>query len=78
MTQKDRIIEYMKAFGSITTYEAFAELGITKLTTRISELRSEGIAIRGTKVDSKNRFGEPCSFMRYTLAEGGKNGIQAI
>ena len=49
MNQKERIINYMKNNGSITPMEAFSELGITKLSTRISEMTREGVVyIPGT------------------------------
>ena len=46
MTQHDQIINYMKEHGSITPYEAFLSLGITKLATRVSEMRRAGKDIR--------------------------------
>lgn len=67
MTQHEKILEYMNRFGSITTYDAFRDLGITKLTTRISELRKSGIEIFGVREEAKNRFGEPVSYNRYSL-----------
>lgn len=67
MTQKELIIKYMEDFGSITTIEAFTDLGITKLTTRISELRKDGYIIASKKIDKKNRYGKPVKFNRYWL-----------
>lgn len=69
MTQHERIIEYMRLFGSITPMDAFTDLGITKLSTRIGELMQDGYDIQKEKVTAKNRFGEKCHFMRYTLKE---------
>lgn len=69
VTQHDRILQYMKDFGSITTMDAFRDLAITKLTTRISEMRAEGIEIIGTPETVKNRYGEKCHIHRYTLKE---------
>ena len=69
MTQHDRILNYMKEFGSITTLDAFRDLGITKLTTRISELRRDGVQIIGTHVVVENRFGDKCHIHRYSLKE---------
>ena len=66
-TQHDRILQYIKSFGSITTLDAFRDLGITKLTTRISEMRSMGIDIEGKREAVKNRFDETCYINRYTL-----------
>lgn len=69
ITQHDRILKYMKDFGSITTLQAFTDLGITKLTTRISEMRSDGMKIKGTPITVKNRYGDKCHINRYTLIE---------
>ena len=59
-TQVERIIQYIKDYGSISTLEAFRDLGITKLTTRVSEMRSAGITIIGKPESAKNRYGEKC------------------
>ena len=67
MTQKELIIQYMNDFGSITTIEAFSDLGITKLTTRISELRRDGYVIASKRIDKKNRYGKKDKFNRYWL-----------
>ena len=42
MTQHQRILQYIDDFGSITPMEAFQDLGITKLATRVSELIRDG------------------------------------
>jgi hypothetical protein len=59
----------MKDFKSRTTLDAFRDLGITKLTTRISEMRSAGIEIEGTPETVENRYGDKCHINRYTLKE---------
>ena len=41
-TQYDKIYNHIKRFGSITPKEAFLDLGITKLSTRISEMTRSG------------------------------------
>lgn len=69
MTQHERIIEYMRTFGSISPMEAFKDIGCTKLSTRIGELIREGYDIRKEKVTARNRYGETCHYMRYTLEE---------
>lgn len=67
-TQKQRIIDYIAREGSITTIEAFMELGITKLTTRISELRRDGYDIAGEKVVLYDSKGKAVShFNKYTI-----------
>lgn len=72
-TQVERILEYIKTFGSISTLEAFRDLGITKLTTRVSEMRRAGITIIGKPESAKNRYGEKCRFYRYSLPKEDDN-----
>ena len=69
MTQREQILLYLQTFGSITPMEAFADLGITKLATRISEMRRDGIEFKIERVTAKNRFNHTVSFARYSLAE---------
>ena len=42
MTQIEAISKYIDDFGSISPIEAFSDLGITKLATRISEMVRDG------------------------------------
>ena len=67
MTQHEKILRYIQIHGSITTYEAFLNLGITKLTTRISELRKAGFTFISEKCKSEN--GE--YYFRYKLPAKG-------
>lgn len=67
--QQNRIIEYMLRFGWITPLDAFRDLGITKLATRISEMKKQGIEIESEFVEVTNRFGEKRKVKRYRLAE---------
>ena len=69
MTQKERILDYMERFGSISTMEAFTDLGITRLSARIFEIRNDGIEISEQLERSKNRYGENVHYMRYSLKE---------
>lgn len=69
MTQSERIIAYMKEFGSISPMEAFRDLGVTKLATRISEMTRDGMQFDKEYVSTKNRYGESVHYMRYRLKE---------
>ncbi len=69
MTQKERVLNYMKDFGDITPFQAFTDLGCTKLATRISELIQDGVKVKKEWVDSKNRYGEKVRFMKYSLED---------
>lgn len=69
MTQGERILKYIDDFGSITPMEAFSELGITKLATRVSEMIRAGERISKNMENGTNRYGERVSYMRYRRAE---------
>lgn len=64
--QKQRIVEYIEKYGSITPMQAIHELGITKLATRISELKQEGYEVRTQILYAPNRYGENTRFARYS------------
>ena len=67
MTQHDRILRHLEDVGSLTQTEAFLEYGIGRLSSRICELRAAGYPIKSEFVAGKNRYGEPSSFVRYSL-----------
>lgn len=67
MTQYERITAYINEFGSITPLDAFRDLGITKLATRISEMKRAGAEFEQTYERSKNRYGESVCYMRYAF-----------
>lgn len=71
-TQCQRIIDYIRQFGSISTLEAFNDLGVARLASRIHDLKRQGYNITSETKTSKNRFGENTSFKVYKLADGGK------
>lgn len=67
--QRELILQYIADFGSITPMQAFADLGITKLATRVSEMRRDGIAIKIDTIKSINRYGKAVSFAKYSMEE---------
>lgn len=69
MTQRERIYNFMKDFGSITAYDAFFDLGVSRLSARIKEMSDSGIMIGRKTETSKNRYGEKVSYTRYFLKE---------
>lgn len=70
MCQTDRIIRHMQEYGSITPVEALQEYGIMRLASRICDIKRAGIAVEKETVTSKNRYGEPVRYARYSLKEG--------
>ena len=67
MNQRDMVIDYIKNFGSITSYEAYIDLGITQLATRIKELKEQGYGFETEWITKKNRYGKNVSFKKYKL-----------
>ena len=68
MTQNEMILNYLNEFGSITTYESYAELFITRLSARIWDLKHKyGCEFDEEWVTKKNRYGKTCSFKKYIL-----------
>ena len=67
MTQKERVLKYIEENGSITSLEAFRELGCTRLSGEIHRLKEMGYDFDREFVSSKNRWNENVSFAKYTL-----------
>jgi hypothetical protein len=67
-TQNDRVVQYMKDFGSITQMDAIRDLGVMRLASRISDLKRNGVAIESSYEKVKNRYGEETQIKRYALA----------
>ena len=69
VTQCQRIIDYMRQFGSISTIEAFKDLGVARLASRIHDLKAQGYNITSSIGIAKNRYGEKIHFSVYRLKE---------
>lgn len=68
MTQCEKIIAYIDRYGSITPLEAFSDLGIMRLASRICDIEKSGVAINRKMETAKNRYGENVHYMRYWRA----------
>lgn len=68
MTQKQRILEFVRLHGSITQRDALA-LGIYRLGARIWELRSDGYPFKAVMERVQNRDGSFSWVARYYLPE---------
>lgn len=68
-TQAQRVLEYIKTFGSITQLEALKDLGVMRLASRISDLKKNEYPIKSEIEVVQNRFGENCYIKRYSLQE---------
>ena len=67
MTQIQRILNHLEAGNTITTLNAFNELGITRLAARIHELKRQGYLINKKTISVTNRYNEKCSVAEYYM-----------
>ena len=76
--QEERVLNYMRAHGSITQKDAYENLGITRLAAVIFDLKNDaevmenGIIIWKETETNKNRYGEPTHYARYFVNEKEK------
>ena len=68
-TQANMVLDYIRDFGAITSFEAFQDLGITRLAAVIHIIRHRyNINVKTDYVTAKNRYGNPVTFARYSIA----------
>lgn len=67
--QQKRVLDYILEFGSISSLEAFRDLGVTRLSAVIFCLRRDGYRIVSTSERCKNRYGEAVCFARYSIGK---------
>lgn len=65
---KQRIIDYINEFGSITTFQAFQDLGITRLSEYIRQIRQERVVLDEI-ITTKNRYGDKTWYKKYYFKE---------
>jgi len=65
-TQKDRVLQHLREFGSITSWEAIKEYGCTRLADVIFRLKDE-YTIGVEMLSSTNRFGDKVRYAKYSL-----------
>ena len=67
--QRDRVYKYMQDFGSITSAQAFTDLGVMDLPKAISDLRMKDMHkdIVQRRVETKNRYGDATHYNIYSL-----------
>ena len=70
MTQNEMVLKYLEENGSITTYECYSKLFVTRLSARIFDLKKRyGLEFEEQWVTKKNRYGKTCSFKKYILKD---------
>ena len=65
--QTTEVQYHLQQEGSITSWEAIKEYGITRLSAIIFNLRAQSIEFKSEPIKSKNRFGRTILSARYVL-----------
>ena len=68
-SQNKDVLNYMIEHGSITSMDAFMDLGITRLSGRIYDLKRLGYGIKSTMEKALNKRGKEVKYARYTLVK---------
>lgn len=69
-TQREEVLQYMQEYGSISSFEAYEEIGVTQLGARIHELKALGYSISTYKrARVSKRTGKTIHFKEYYLTE---------
>tara|TARA_R110001592_G_scaffold148690_7_gene373879 strand:+ start:110 stop:352 length:243 start_codon:yes stop_codon:yes gene_type:complete len=68
-TQHDVVIEHLRKYKTITSWDAIIEYGITRLATRVFELKELGYNIPTERITVKTRLGNTTSIAKYSLIE---------
>ena len=69
MTQKEQILTHLKKYGSITSWDAIMEYGVTRLSHHIYCLRNEGYIIPDKRIQVNTRLGRTTKISKYTLRD---------
>ena len=64
----NRVINYMRECGSITSFEAFTDLGCTRLSEYIRQARLT-LNVKDKWEKTVNRYGEKVEYKRYWIEE---------
>ena len=64
---QDRVLNYIKKHGSITSAQCFTDLGIIDLPKKICLLQDEGYEFVKESISNKNRYGDVTRYKRYSL-----------
>lgn len=65
---EERVFNYMLDYGSITTLQAFVDLGESRLSAMIFNLKKKGVHITDERKQVSNRYGEQRYIKEYRIA----------
>lgn len=73
MNQNELVLSLLKEGKHLTSMQAYEELGITRLPSRICDLRKDGNNIGSVNRTCVNRLGHTSKYCEYFLVEIGKD-----
>lgn len=68
-SQNQMVLDHLKNHKGLTTYQAYELYGITRLPSRICNLREDGHIISTIMRVEKNRYNKKVSFAEYRLVK---------
>lgn len=69
MTKKDKVLEHLNKYKSITSLEAIDKYGATRLSSIIFKLRKKGYNIVTEPVEYIDRYGNKTYYGKYILLD---------
>lgn len=67
ITMVDRVLKFIEDVGHITTWDAIQQLGCTRLSEYIRQLREQGYDIQDEWSEARNRYGETIKYKKYFI-----------
>lgn len=68
-TQCQRVLDYMRGGGRLTSLSALSELGVARLASRVHDLKEAGYEVNSRMVTKTNRYGEKSTFKEYWMED---------
>ena len=67
-TQCERILKYIRDFGSISTWQAMMDLGVARLASRIFDLKQQGYVFQKRRVTTKKSVRREYLLLRVQIS----------
>lgn len=66
-TKTKQVLEHLRQYGTITSWEAITQYGATRLASIICNLRKRGYDIKTITIMDKDRNGNVCQYAKYVF-----------
>ncbi len=72
MNQKEKVLKYINDYGSITSWEAYSDLGIMQLRSKNRRITERWILIQERMGAKKEQIWRACKIYKIQFAGGSK------